>query len=145
MMSPRQIKFMSTILNILLNVIITLCVLTMLHAEINFASFTTNFLLAFAIGCAVGDYIPALEWGIKLAGGLGFKPNSFLGYVISTVVLAFFMATFISFFSMFIGMGPDVFMNVWPNLYPIILVVVIASLLILRAIVTKITFSVCKE
>lgn len=141
MLNSRQIKLMSTILNLALGVILSLVILTILHAGLTPVNIFINTLISFVVGCAVGDYIPALELGISLAAKFGFKPDSIMGYVISTIVLAFFMATFISFFSMMIGMGLDIFMGVWIHLYPIILITAIIVLLILRGIVTKVALS----
>lgn len=144
MFNQRQIKFVTTALNVILSLSITLLILTMLGGKLDFANIAINFILAFAIGCTVGDYIPVLEWGMKLAGAMKCRPESFWEYVISTTVLAILMVTFVSFFSMFIGMGPSVFLKVWIGIYPKVVLVAIIVLIIVRLPIMKLSSSVFK-
>ena len=58
--------------------------------------FLVSFVTSFCVGEFVGDHVPGLAWGQKLAGALGVKSKVGVHFI-SVAVLALVMITSISF------------------------------------------------
>ena len=61
-----------------------------------------SFIDSFFIGMFIGDWIPALNWGNKLADALKLK-GGFLRHIVSVAVLAVVMITCVSFLACYIS------------------------------------------
>lgn len=82
-----------------------------------------EFVKSFAVGMFIGDFIPALGWGQKLAGALKLKGVA--AYFVSVAVLCFVMVTCISFICTWIANVQTAGMaGVWASwlmVYPVLL------------------------
>lgn len=58
--------------------------------------FFVSWIESFCVGMFIGDFVPGLAWGQKLAGALHIK-NGIAAHCVSVLVLAFVMITSISF------------------------------------------------
>ncbi len=87
--------------------------------------FFVSWVLSFCVGMFIGDFIPALAWGQKLAAALHVK-NRVAAHFISVAVLAFFMITLISFICTWINnvqqTGMEGVWAAWLMVYPFLLV-----------------------
>lgn len=85
--------------------------------------FFVSFVESFCVGMFVGDFVPALSWGQKLAGTM--KAKGIVSHFISVAVLAFVMITAISFICTWLnnvqtgGMLGTV--TSWLAVYPVLL------------------------
>lgn len=97
------------------------------------------------VGVFVGDLLPALQWGQKLAGAFHIK-NKIGAHFITSLVLAFVMATCITFICMFLnnfqtgGMGMVV--GAWLMIYPPALICAYPLVLISLPFVMKMAVSI---
>jgi hypothetical protein len=98
--------------------------------------FFVSFVQSFAVGMTVGDLVPAIAWGNKLAAAMRVT-NRVATHLISVVVLALVMVTSISFICTWLTnvqtMGMEGVMASWLMVYPVLLVggyVILATFLI---------------
>lgn len=86
--------------------------------------FFVSFVTSFCVGEFVGDHVPALAWGQKLAAALGVK-NKIAVHFISVFILAFVMITSISYICTWINnvqqTGWDGTFAAWIMVYPFLL------------------------
>ena len=86
--------------------------------------FLVSFVTSFCVGEFVGDHVPGLAWGQKLAGALGVKSKVGVHFI-SVAVLALVMITSISFICTWInniqGAGWDGTFAAWIMVYPFLL------------------------
>ncbi len=106
--------------------------------------FFVCFIESFAIGYIVGDLIPALTWGQKLAGAI--KAKGLVAHFVSVAVLAFVMVTCISFICMFTAnvqsLGMAGVIGLWTMIYPVLLIAGYVALLISVPIAIRIAKAV---
>lgn len=106
--------------------------------------FLVSFIESFAVGYIVGDLIPALSWGQKLAGAI--KAKGLAAHFVSVAILALVMVTCISFICMFttnvqtLGMAGVI--GLWSMIYPVLLIAGYIALLISVPIAMKIAKAV---
>lgn len=109
------------------------------------ASYFAGVVQAAIVGVFVGDLLPALQWGQKLAGALHVK-NKVGAHFIASLVLAFVMATCISFICMFLNNfqtgGIGMVVGMWLMIYPIALVCAYPIVLITLPLVMKAAVSI---
>lgn len=88
-------------------------------------SWFVSFIDSFFIGMFIGDWIPALNWGNKLADALKLK-GGFLRHIVSVAVLAVVMITCVSFLACYISniqtLGWEGFVGTWTMVYPVLLI-----------------------
>lgn len=86
--------------------------------------FFVSWVLSFCVGMFIGDFIPALAWGQKLAAALHIK-NKVAVHFVSVAVLAFVMITLISFICTWINnvqqAGMEGVVASWLMVYPVLL------------------------
>lgn len=87
-------------------------------------SFFVSFVTSFCVGEFIGDHIPALAWGQKLAAALHVKSKVGV-HLISVAILAFVMITSISYICTWINnvqiSGWDGTFAAWIMVYPFLL------------------------
>ncbi len=101
---------MNVTMNLILGLVLSVVVLTIMQGvpgneEIPIftpISYLVAVIQATIVGVFVGDLLPALQWGQKLAGSLHVK-NKIGVHFITSFVLAFVMATSITFICMFLN------------------------------------------
>lgn len=87
--------------------------------------FFVSFVESFCVGMLIGDFVPALGWGRKLAASLKIK-NRIAVHFVSVAVLAFVMITSISFICTWLNNVQTTGMAgtwaSWTMVYPVLLI-----------------------
>ena len=87
--------------------------------------FAVSLVMSFCVGMFVGDWVPALNWGKKLAAALHIK-NKVAVHFVSVLILALVMVTSISFICTWINTvqtgGMEGTMAGWTMVYPFLIV-----------------------
>ncbi|WP_234122553.1 hypothetical protein [Clostridium hydrogenum] len=122
-------------MNLIIGIVMTTVALNLLHA-VSLIAFFQNVILSLGIGYLVGDLLPAVAWGDKLANALGCK-NKFLRHLVSSLVIGFCLITVISLICQFIAFGTGM-MPIWLKCIPYFYVFGTLAILIAIPIVLKI-------
>lgn len=121
-------------MNIIVGIILAFTALKLMNA-LSPMAFIQSFIMSLAVGYFVGDLLPAVEWGNKLADVVAGK-NAFMRHLVSSVVLGFCLVIAISLICQFISFGTKM-LPIWLLCIPYFLVFGTLAIFIFVPIITK--------
>ena len=139
-MFPKE-RF-GNIMNFLMNVVMGISLTVtggLLSNTLTLVSFLSGFVTSMGIGYLIGDFLPAKEWGDKLADAMGLK-SALLHHLVSILILTVVMISIISFLCQFTSLGTMVF-QIWPTMILKLIGVGYIVLALLFPVMFKLTIS----
>ncbi|MGM0216714.1 hypothetical protein [Enterococcus sp. AZ109] len=134
------------IVNFLINFFLGVTLVTvglLLSEHLTFLNFIQSFVVSMGVGYLICDFIPAPQWGQKLAQTLNIE-NKIIYHLVSTAVGGLVLITCISFFCQFIAVGNLLFV-VWPKALPYLLLSGYLVLVIFMPVCQKIAAVLTEE
>lgn len=94
--------FINVVMNIILGIVLTVFVDISIEMRLGVHFMTVEavvgtFISSFCVGFTAGTLVPAMDWGMKLAGLFKFKPGGMAAYLCCAVTLGLCMGVCITF------------------------------------------------